>query len=68
MVDHLLELPAERGVELRPRISRFGRAPARAFLDAEGVRYEVLPSDNALQTEDIATRARQFTLRIECLK
>ena len=41
---------------------------ARAFLDAEGVRYEILPSDNALQTEDIATRARQFTLRIECLR
>ena len=39
---------------------------ARAFLDAEGVRYEVLPSDTTLQTEDIATRARQFTLRIEC--
>lgn len=41
---------------------------ARAFLDAEGVRYEILPSDTALQTENIATRARQFTLRIECRK
>ncbi|WP_420449566.1 trypsin-like peptidase domain-containing protein [Candidatus Palauibacter sp.] len=39
---------------------------ARAFLDAEGVRYEILPSDPALPTENIATRARQFTLRIEC--
>lgn len=39
---------------------------ARAFLDAEGVRYEVLPSDTTLRTEDIATKARQFTLRIEC--
>ena len=41
---------------------------ARAFLDAEGVRYEILPSGTALQTENIATRARQFTLRIECRK
>lgn len=39
---------------------------ARAFLDAEGVRYEVLPSDTTLRTEDIATKARQFTLKIEC--
>ena len=41
---------------------------ARAFLDAEGVPYEILPSDDALSTEDIATRARQYTLRIECRK
>ena len=40
----------------------------RTFLDAEGIQYEIAPSGTALQTETIATRARQFTVRVECRK
>ncbi len=39
---------------------------ARAFLDAEGIAYETAPSDIVPETEVVATRARTFTVRIEC--
>jgi TPR repeat protein/S1-C subfamily serine protease len=39
---------------------------ARAFLDANGVRYGSRPSDAAMQVADIADRARPATVMIEC--
>ncbi len=41
---------------------------ARAFLDANNVPYEVEQSDKALPTPDIAAKAREFTVRVECCK
>ena len=41
---------------------------ARAFLDANNVPYEVEPSDKPLPTADIAAKARDFTVRVECWK
>ena len=41
---------------------------ARAFLDANNVPYEVEPSDKPLPTPDIAAKARDFTVWIECWK
>ena len=38
----------------------------RAFLDAEGIPYELSPSNEALDTETIAATARASTVRIEC--
>ncbi len=41
---------------------------ARAFLDANNVPYEVEPSNQVLPTADIAAKARDFTVRVECWK
>ncbi len=41
---------------------------ARAFLDANNVPYEVEQSDKPLPTADIAAKAREFTVRVECWK
>ncbi len=41
---------------------------ARAFLDANNVSYEVEPSDKPLPSADIAAKARDFTVRVECWK
>ncbi len=41
---------------------------ARAFLDANNVSYEVEPSDKPLPWPDIAAKARDFTVRVECWK
>ena len=41
---------------------------ARAFLDANDVPYEVERSDQTLPPADIAARAREFTVRVECWK
>ena len=41
---------------------------ARAFLDANNVPYEVEPSDKPLPSADIAAKARDFTVRVECWK
>ena len=41
---------------------------ARAFLDANNVPYEVEQSDKPLSTADIAAKARDFTVRVECWK
>ncbi len=60
-------------------VQRTGRLPqnvnfaisegtVRAFLDANNVPYEVEPSDKPLPTADIAAKAREFTVRVECWK
>ncbi len=41
---------------------------ARAFMDANGVHYEMASSDATLSPADITERAREFTLLIECWK
>ena len=41
---------------------------ARAFLDANNVPYEVKPSKHVLPSADIAAKARDFTVRVECWK
>ena len=41
---------------------------ARAFLDANNVPYEVEQSDKAIPPADIAAKARDFTVRVECWK
>ena len=41
---------------------------ARVFLDANNVPYEVEQSDETLSTADIAAKARDFTVRVECWK
>ena len=38
------------------------------FLDANNLPYEVEPSGGALPSADIAARARDFTVRVECWK
>ncbi len=45
-----------------------GEGTARAFLDANNVPYEVKPSNQTLPPSDIAARARDFTVRVECWK
>ena len=40
----------------------------RAFLDANNVPYEVERSGETLPTADIAAKARDFTVRVECWK
>jgi len=41
---------------------------ARAFMDANGVDYELASPDATLTPAEIAERARGFTLLIECWK
>ncbi|MFQ5972862.1 MAG: trypsin-like peptidase domain-containing protein [Alphaproteobacteria bacterium] len=41
---------------------------ARLFLDLEGVEYDTAPSDRPLEAADIAARAREFTVLIECFE
>ena len=41
---------------------------ARAFLDANNVPYEVERSDPVFPSADIAAKARDFTVRVECWK
>jgi hypothetical protein len=41
---------------------------ARAFLDAYNVPYEIAPSKPRLTPADVAERARQFTVLVECWK
>jgi hypothetical protein len=41
---------------------------ARAFLDANNVPYEVEPSISVMPPADIAAKAREFTVRVECWK
>ncbi len=40
----------------------------RAFLDANDIPYDSSPSDKAQETADIAAKARQFTVLVECWK
>ncbi len=60
-------------------VQRTGRLPqnvtfaisegtARAFLDANNVPYEVEQSNERLPSADIAAKARDFTVRVECWK
>jgi hypothetical protein len=41
-------------------------AVARAFLDVNGVEYESAPSGRVVSDADIAERAREFTVVVEC--
>jgi len=41
---------------------------ARSFLDANNVPYEVEQSDKPMLPADIAAKARDFTVRVECWK
>ncbi len=41
---------------------------ARAFLDANKLPYEIKQSDKPMPTADIAAKAREFTVRVECWK
>ena len=43
-------------------------ATARKFLDANKIAYDVVRSDAARSSVDIATRARGFTVSVECRK
>ena len=39
---------------------------ARILLDANGVEYQTAPSDQELPTADVAAKAREFTVQVEC--
>ena len=41
---------------------------AHAFLDANNLPYEVEPSLQTMPSADIAAKARNFTVRVECWK
>ncbi len=41
---------------------------ARAFLDAYNVPYETAPSKPRLTPADVAERAKEFTMLVECWK
>ena len=41
---------------------------ARAFLDSEGVAYATAPSDESLAPDEVATKATDFTVLVECWK
>ena len=41
---------------------------ARAFLDAEGVPYETARSGDTLAPDDVAAKAKKFTVLVECWK
>ncbi len=41
---------------------------ARAFLDAEGVPYETARSNDTLAPDDVAAKAKKFTVLVECWK
>ena len=39
---------------------------ATAFLDGHGIAYETAPSDRPLAPADVAAKAREFTVLVEC--
>ena len=41
---------------------------ARAFLDSEGVAYATAPSDEWLASDEVAAKATEFTVLVECWK
>ena len=45
-----------------------GAGTARAFLDAEGVPYETARSSDTLAPDDVAAKAKKFTVLVECWK
>jgi hypothetical protein len=41
---------------------------AESFLEANGIEYQTAPSAQSLQVSDVGSRAKQFTLKLECLR
>lgn len=41
---------------------------AESFLEANGIEYQTAPSGRSLAASDVGSRAKQFTLKLECLR